>query len=355
MNDVIPSIHAAALAVPGIPAATGPAPRRGQARLLVVDRSVGAYHHRKIGDLPALLRSGDLVVLNDAATLPASLQVRTVRGEPLELRLAGRLGPGRHRAALFGAGDWRTPTEARPAPPPVALGEVLTASDRLHFRVEDIDTTGRIGVVNAVERGPRLLTELYRVGRPVQYSYLAGDVPLRAVQTAWGSRPWGAEMASAGRPLSWEILLGLRRAGVGIATLTHGAGLSSVDGGALDATLPLPERYALPGETVDAVHQTRSAGGRVIAIGTTVVRALEGNQRTHGALVSGEYLTDLVLSPGAPLQVVDGLLSNLHEPGESHFELLSAFAPRDLLMDANASAARRGYRAHEFGDVTLIV
>ena len=272
----------------------------------------------------------------------------------------GRGGPGRHRVALLGAGDWRTPTEDRPAPPAVEVGEVLTASPRLHLRVDAVDAGapgrgGRLAEITFVQRGPALLGELYRVGRPVQYSYLSGDVPLRAFQTAFGVRPWASEMPSAGRPLSWRVLLDLRRRGVELATLTHAAGLSSIDGGDLDAALPMPERYELPARTVRAIERTRERGGRIVAVGTTVVRALESNARRFGRPTPGTFVAELVLTPDTEPRVVDALLSTMHEPGESHFELLSAFADADLLVAANASAAERGYRAHEFGDAVLIL
>ncbi len=336
-----------------IPAAPGPAARRGFERLLLVHADRGSYRHADIAALPDALEPGDLVVLNDAATLPASLHAATPEGAAVEVRLAGRLGPARHRVAVLGAGDWRTPTEDRPAPPTIRAGDVLTASPRLHLRVDAVD--GRFADITFRERGPALLAELYRVGRPVQYSYLAEDVPLRAFQTSYGGRPWASEMPSAGRPLSWQVLLDLRRRGVELATLTHAAGLSSIDGGALDASLPLPERYELPARTVAAVARARARGGRVIAVGTTVVRALESNVRRHGALVPGTFTAELVLTPDTTPAVVDGLLSTMHEPGESHFELLSAFADPGLLIAANASAAARGYRAHEFGDAILIL
>jgi S-adenosylmethionine:tRNA ribosyltransferase-isomerase len=350
---LVPDVHVPSS--PTIPAAAGPAPRRGFERLLVVHADLGRFRHARVGDLPDVLRAGDLVVLNDAATLPASIGARTPEGHPIEVRLAARLGPGRHRVALFGAGDWRTPTEDRPAPQAVRVGDVLTASPRLHMQVTAHEPGSRLAEIAFVERGPRLLAELYRVGRPIQYSYLDSEVPLRAFQTSYGSRPWASEMPSAGRPLSWEVLLRLRREGVELAVLTHAAGLSSIDGGEVDAALPLPERYEIPAATVEAIERTQARGGRVIAVGTTVVRALEGNVRTHGRLVAGTFVTDLVLDPDARLEIVDGLLSTMHEPGESHFELLSAFADGELLIRANASAARHGYRAHEFGDAILIL
>jgi len=174
------------------------------------------------------------------------------------------------------------------------------------------------------------------------------------VQTAYAARPWAAEMPSAGRPLTWDVVLGLRRAGVGLAALTHAAGLSSTGDDALDRALPWPERYELPRRTVDAVAETRARGGRVIAIGTTVVRALEAAAE-HGELRAGSGVATVRLDGGYRPRVVSGLVSGLHVPGESHFELLQAFAPATQLGRAIALAAAHGLSSHELGDACLIV
>jgi S-adenosylmethionine:tRNA ribosyltransferase-isomerase len=178
-------------------------------------------------------------------------------------------------------------------------------------------------------------------------------------------------MPSAGRPLTWDVLLALRRAGVAIARLTHAAGLSSTGDDALDRALPWPERYELPRETLDAIAAARARGGRVIAAGTTVVRALEsaaleadlhagatrtGAQPRAGVeLRAGSGIATLRLGPESKLRVVDGILSGLHAPGESHFELLQAFAPRERLVRAIELAAAQGLSAHELGDSCLIL
>ena len=163
-------------------------------------------------------------------------------------------------------------------------------------------------------------------------------------------------MPSAGRPLAWHVLDGLRARGVALARLTHAAGLSSTGDAALDAALPLPERFRVPEETVRAIGETRRSGGRIVAVGTTVVRALEGSALLHGGeLRAGEGITDLVVGPGFRPRVADGLLTGLHERGASHFSLLGAFAPRELLERAYAHAEREGYTCHEFGDSSLVL
>lgn len=347
--------------------ATTPRDDRDDTRLLAVDRDSGAVRDGAIADLPGLLRRGDLLIVNDAATLPASLHARRIGDddEALELRLTGAIADDRARVVLFGAGDWRSPTERRPAPPCLAVGDtlvftgpeghVLADMSRVTAAVEAVDPRApRLLTVRFDRGGAALWSALYRLGRPVQYSYLQGPLALWSVQTAFAGRPWAAEMPSAGRPLSWSTLLDLRRRGVELAALTHAAGLSSTGDPGLDALLPLPERYDLPASMLAAIERARARGGRVIAAGTTVVRALEGCVADHGALRPGPGETALVLDAQFVPRVVDGLLTGMHDPSESHFHLLRAFASEPLLLAAWRHANAGGYRQHEFGDATLL-
>ncbi|MCA1825464.1 MAG: S-adenosylmethionine:tRNA ribosyltransferase-isomerase [Myxococcales bacterium] len=315
---------------------------RSSERVLQIDPATGALSEHTIGDLPSILRQGDLLVVNDAATLPASLRAR----EPaIEVRLLGQQPDGTFRAVLFDGADWRTPTEHRAPPPPLQAGRVLRF-DGLSATIERISpVSSRLVDLRFDETGAALWSAIYRQGRPIQYAYASGPFELWDVQVAYASRPWAAEMPSAGRPLRWEVLLALRSRGVGIASLTHAAGISSTGDPALDAALPLAERFEIPGSTARAVSGAR----RVVAVGTTVVRALEG----AGGRLSGE--TDLVIGPGYRPRVVDGLLTGVHEKGASHYALLRAFAGEDLLERATAFSEQRGFLSHEFGDSWLIV
>lgn len=392
--------------------ATTPRDTRSDTRLLAVDRDTGAVRDGDIADLPALLRRGDLLVVNDAATLPGSLHARTKDDQPVELRLTGAPDGDTVRAVVFGAGDWRTPTERRPPPPPLRPGDLLhlvaspdghvlkhlshapatpadtsttpapSAAPSEHVPEDLSPTPGPVAPMSPVPsdlsavtatvlavdprtprlvqlrfsvRGAALWAALYRLGRPVQYSYLGASLALWSVQTAFAARPWAAEMPSAARPLAWSTLLALRRAGVGVAALTHAAGLSSTGDPALDAALPLPERYDLPAATIAEIHTTRARGGRIIAVGTTVVRALEGCVDAHGELRPGPGETDLVLSADFVPRVIDGLLTGMHDPSESHFHLLRAFAGEAVLLTAWRHANAEAYLQHEFGDATLLI
>ncbi len=314
-------------------------------------------------ELPRLLRAGDLLVVNDAATLPGSLHGVTAEGEAIELRLVSPPEGGRLRGVLLGAGDYRVRTEHRARPPELAIGaRIFFAGGALATVV--LARQGRLVELLALTdpdpaldpdpdpdpaAGDALWQALYDHGAPVQYAHRAERLPLWSVQTAYAARPWAAEMPSAGRPLTWQILDELRGAGVGLARLTHAAGLSATGDPALDAALPWPERYELSEETARAIAACRAGGGRVIAAGTTAVRALEVSGGRAGA-----GLATLRLGPATPLSVVDAVVSGLHVPGESHFELLAAFAPEGELRAALELAAARRLSSHELGDACLV-
>jgi S-adenosylmethionine:tRNA ribosyltransferase-isomerase len=335
----------------------GDRPKKGgdAQRLLAIDPAHDTIFESTVGALPSLLAPGDVVVLNDAATIPASLPTHTASGEPIELRLAG---PPRHEvwpAVLFGPGDWRTDTDQRPAPVLVSPGDAL-----------ELEGGAQAIVVSRSRISPRLVEVrfdrdladvwalLYRVGRPIQYAYVSEPLAIADVQTSYAARPWAVEMPSAGRPLTLATLIELRRRGIAVATLTHAAGLSATGDPEIDRNLPLPERYELPAATVAAIARAQAHGGRVIAIGTSVVRALEGNAREYGRLVAGAGQTDLLLGPSVQPRIVDGVLSGVHEPGSTHHALLGAFAPARLLAKAHAQAVATDLRIHEFGDSTLV-
>jgi len=343
---------------------------RSDPRLLALDPRTGALRDTHVTALDALVRPGDLLVFNDAATVPASLRAQTPSVPfVFEVRLAGAPhleDESLLDAVLFGPGDWRTPTEYR-APAP-ALSPGLS----LHFVRDGVALPLGATVHSIDPRSPRLVTlrfdrthaELYRavyaLGVPVQYSYLSRPLAVWDVQTRYGARPWAVEAPSAGLPLRFRTLDALRARGVRLACVTHAAGLSSTGDDTLDARLPLPERYEVSRETARAITATKESYGRVIAVGTSAARALEGAVRDAGGLAQLSLdgragVTDLLLGPHTELRVVDGLFTGLHEPTASHYSLLQAFAPRSALTRAYEHAESRGYLGHEFGDTNLIL
>lgn len=363
-------------------AATWPRGDRLADRLLVVDRETASLADRTVRDLPDVLRTGDLLIVNDSATLPASLFGEGPAGEPVELRLvgmapSGAAGSGSNRSSpehrgglsgsepdpsarwtgvLFGAGDHRTRTEDRPAPPRVGPGQSLHFGQGLSASIEEVSALSpRLVTARFSASGAALFSAIYRIGRPIQYSYVQRPLPLWHVQTPYSARPWSVEQPSAGRSLTLALLARLRDRGVEIATVTHAAGLSATGDPAIDARLPLPERYDIPARTVAAVARTSAAGGRIVAVGTSVVRALEGSFMEHASLVPGSGITDLRLGPETKLHVVTDLLTGIHDPGTSHFDLLTAFAPPGIIAAAHTRAEATGYLGHELGDFALYV
>ncbi len=305
-------------------------------RVLHVDRLTRSFDDLAASDLPALFGPGDVLVVNDAATLPASI-AGTVGGAEIEVRFAGPIDEG--QAVLFGAGSWRDDTDLRPAPPAVEVGDAIVVAG------------GELVVVGVDRSHPRLVrlrvpeAIVWGAGRPIQYRYLERDVELDEVQTPYASRPWAAEMPSAGRPLTARVIAAIRERGARVVSITHAAGLSATGDPTLDALLPLPERTEVP----DATWKDVLGAERAVAVGTSVVRALESAAR---GVRSGP--TTLRIGPDTPLLAVDALLTNVHAPGEPHWQLLRAVASEDLLRRAHAFAVERGYLAHEFGDHFLI-
>lgn len=338
-------------------AAHHPIQRPRDAKLLVVG-ATGLLQYAPRSELARFLRRGDLLIANDAATLPASLSGIHLRsGAPIEVRLAGRRSLAvddlhEFSAVVFGAGDHRTRTEDRAAPPPLRAGDTL-ALGPLKARVLRLLDHPRL-VALAFDGAPDAIwAGLAQHGKPVQYAHVAEPLALWDVWTRVAALPVAFEPPSAGFVIDWQLLHALKQRGVEFATLTHAAGLSSTGDAALDARLPFDEPYRLPQATVDAIAATRRRGGRVIALGTTVTRALE-HAASLGPLRAGDGMADQKLSADSTLRIVDVIVSGTHEPGTSHYELLRAFASDAVLARADAALLANGYRTHEFGDSVLI-
>ena len=320
--------------------------RRDQVRLLVLARDTGAVTHTSFERLGDFLQPGDLLVVNASRTVPALLRAVGDDGEAVEVRLADRRGTRRWDALLL---DGRRHVGR--------VGMRLVFADGLRALVlgrrPDLPFLWRLQFSRS---GPALLDAIYRLGEPVRYGYVTGPLPADLYQTVYATVPGSVEMPSAGRPLSWELLLGLRRRGVRTASLVLHTGLSSTRDDAVDALHPnYDEAYAVPAETAEAINETHAIGGRVIAVGTTVVRALETVTGRDRVTRAGHGRTRLRITPGYRLRVVDGLLTGLHEPQASHLDLLSAFVAPEYLDAAYREALERAYLWHEFGDMNLIV
>ncbi|HUG22429.1 S-adenosylmethionine:tRNA ribosyltransferase-isomerase [Piscinibacter sp.] len=339
-------------------AATHPAQRPRDAKLLVVD-ATGRLEHAPRSRLADCLDPGDLLVANDAATLPASLHgVHGRSGEAIEVRLAGRRSLAvdavhQFTAIVFGGGDHRTRTEDRPSPPALRAGDALTLGP-LHATVLHILDHPRLIALRFDGTADAIWAGIARHGRPIQYAHVPEPLALWDVWTQVAAPPVAFEPPSAGFVLDWALLTALKQRGVGFSTLTHAAGISSTGDPALDARLPFDEPYHLPASTVRVIEGTRANSGRIVALGTTVTRALEHAASASTGLRAGEGVADQRIGPQTQLRIVDAIISGTHEPGTSHYELLRAFAGDAVLRRAAEALERHGYRTHEFGDSVLI-
>jgi S-adenosylmethionine:tRNA ribosyltransferase-isomerase len=192
---------------------------------------------------------------------------------------------------------------------------------------------------------------LYRHGRPIRYGYVPRSWPLSSYQTVFARRPGSAEMASAARPFSAELVTSLVSAGIVIAPITLHAGVSSAEQG----EPPVAEPFEVPAATARLINLTRASGGRVIAVGTTATRAVESAADPGGTVLPATGWTDLILGPGRPPRVVDGLITGWHDAGTSHLLLLEAVAGPGLVAAAYREAIADGYLWHEFGDSALLL
>ena len=327
-------------------------------RLLVVDARSGMRHipREKLVDV---LRTGDLVVANDAATLPASLHGIHLRsGEPVEVRLAGRRSLSTDiadfTAVVFGAGDFHTRTEDRPHPPSLAPGDTL-ALGPLSATVTGLLGHARLISLHFPGSSDEIWSGIARHGRPVQYAHEPTALALWDVWTPIANPPVAFEPPSAGFALDWQTIATLRARDIGFTTITHAAGISSTGDAELDRRLPFDEPYDVPSSTANAIARTRAGSGRIVAIGTTVVRALEHSARRDGIVHAGRDIATGRIGPGTRLRVVDAILTGVHERGTSHYELLRAFADDVTLTAADDELTAHGYRLHEFGDSVLVI
>ncbi len=335
-----------------------PVQRATDAKLLVVDRD-GRVMHRSRGEFVDTLHTGDLVIANDAATLPASLSgYHLPSSRRIEVRLAGRDSLAvdsvrRFTAVLFGDGDFRTPTENRPLPPPVHVGDRVGLGPLRATIIEVLWPQSRL-IRLEFEGSPREIWEGLAVhGRPIQYAHIATPIALWDTWTRFAGPPAAFEPPSAGFVLDWNTLASMATRGIQFGTLTHAAGVSSTGDPQLDALLPFDEPYEIPPRTADLIARALSHRARIVAIGTTVVRALEHAAAADGTVRAGEGLASQRIGPGTRLRIVDAILTGTHEPGTSHHELLRAFVAEDVLTRMDRELTAHGYRTHEFGDSIL--
>ena len=327
---------------------------RDAVRLMVARRRDASLEHRHFTDLPSILNPGDVVVVNTSATIPAAVEGVTAGGEPAELHLSTRL-----------PGGWWTVELRHRHPAPVASSAWLDAEPgtevalpgggraTLRIPAESSLRPGspvRLWVAD-VELPSPVLQYLARHGRPIRYGYVTQEWPIGAYQTVFAEVPGSAEMPSAARPFSAEVTTRLTARGVAVAPFVLHCGVSSGE----SHEPPGAEWFRVPATTADAINQARRRGDRVVAVGTTAVRALESVVDASGTVHPGEGWTELVIDPTRRITSVDGLITGWHEPGASHLSLLQAVAGPKLVDASYREALATGYLWHEFGDSHLIL
>jgi S-adenosylmethionine:tRNA-ribosyltransferase-isomerase (queuine synthetase) len=314
-------------------------PRDG-VRMLVSRRASGEISQHGFADLPGLLLPGDLLVINTTATLPAHVRISAEQA----VHFSGPRPDGSWLTELrLVRGKTTVPNDHGYPGQRLSLpgGVTLTLESRATARLWQ----ARLSVA--------VVPYLLRYGSPIRYSYVPREWPLSYYQTVFAREPGSAEMPSASRPFSPSVVTRLVAAGVLIAPLTLHCGVSSLEGD----EEPYPEPYDVPPATADLVNHVRARGGRVIAGGTTVVRALEtaALRGTDGRVCAAAGWTSHVVTPETGVSAVDGLLTGLHEPRSSHLRMLAAFAGPELLGRCYRTAIDAGYLWHEFGDVNLLL
>lgn len=327
--------------------------RPTDAKLLVIDAG-GRISHAPRTRFVELLRPGDLVVANDAATLPASLRgLHEPSGMAVEVRLAAWRDAMAFSAVVFGAGDFHTRTEDRPPPPPLSRGNRLLLGP-LRATVEAVLDHPRLVALRFEGSGRSFWAGIARHGRPIQYAHVPDPLVLWDVWTRIAAQPIAFEPPSAGFILDWASIGAMRARGVGFATITLAAGISSTGDPELDRRLPFDEPYHISETTASEIQKASEKGGRIVAIGTTVVRALEHAGVGDHVVRAGCGVADQRMGPMTRLKIVDVLLSGTHETDSSHYQVLRAFMDDQTLSDASAALEASGYRTHEFGDSVLI-
>jgi S-adenosylmethionine:tRNA ribosyltransferase-isomerase len=329
--------------------AIGPPERRGlerdEVRLLVTtDRG---HEHARFLDLPRFLAPGTLLVVNTSATLPASLPARHGALGPLLANVSTSYGNGLHLVEL-------RKSVSEPGPLPVEAGDFLEIAGLEARLVSPHPGLPRLWFLHV---DGDLKQAMERKGEPIRYGYLEAPYPpIEAYQTLFARVPGSAEMPSAGRPFTPRVLDALRDRGIALAEVTLHTGVSSheVEASEVEEQILYAEPFAVPERTAEAVTAARRESRPVIAVGTTVVRALEtawDGERVRAAA----GFTRIFVHPGRPVRSVDGLLSGLHDPMASHLAMLYAIAPKERVREAYAEAVREGYLWHELGDSHLLL
>ena len=329
--------------------------RRDQVRLMVSNYSTNRVKHTRFYNIDKYLEQGDVLVINTSRTRNSALLASRAEGAPLEI----------HLSTHFDDDLWT-----------VELRTIDELGKTKHFEgAREGEVLSLPGPASATLQGPYIgdcidqsppsetlwmaklsfpypVDEyLERHGFPIRYNYVKEKWPLSFYQTVYATEPGSAEMPSAGRPFTSRLMKRLTSKGIQIAPLILHTGVSNIE----SHEPPYKEFYRVTAETAQRVNEARAAGHRVIAVGTTAIRALETVTSGNGKVHAGEGWTCLVITPPRGLRAVDGLITGMHEPEASHLAILEALAGRTHIKTAYEEALRKGYLWHEFGDLNLIL
>jgi S-adenosylmethionine:tRNA ribosyltransferase-isomerase len=322
--------------------------RRDDVRLLVARRSDCGIEHKLFRELPDVLAPGDLVVVNVSATIPGALPGKLSDGTAVRVHFATR-APG--LADHWRVVELRSPDGSKPAGP-ARVGERLAlAGDATLELVAPYARSTRLMLARLDGASGSVEDYLAAHGSPIRYGYASEPWPIEAYQNVYATSAGSAEMPSAGRPFTAELITRLVAKGILVAPLTLHTGVSSPE----RHEPPFPEWFEVPETTAALVGAVHGWGGRVIAVGTTVVRALESVAEAGGEIAAASGWTNRIVTPEYPPQVVDGIITGWHEPEASHLMMLEAIAGPELLRRSYRAALARGYLWHEFGDSHLLL
>ncbi len=355
-DDGLPSIRPYDFQLPERLEASEPPEARGldrdQVRLMVSYRATDRVVHTRFQEIGRFLQEGDLLVINTSGTMNAAVPAERPDGTVLELHLST------HLSDTIWSIELRLPSVEGTKPFDKAIeGEILKLPNgetatlvQPYSRAVGEDRSVRLWIAElSIATG--LHEYLDRYGAPIRYRYVRRSWPSSAYQTVYATEMGSAEMPSAGRPFTARLITSLVAQGVRFAPLLLHTGVASLE----EHERPYPEWYRVPGATARAVNAARAAGERIIAVGTTVVRALETVTDAKRVTRSGEGWTDVVVTPDWPARAVDGLLTGLHEPRATHLAMLEAIASRAHLRKAYAESLKNSYLWHEFGDLHLLL
>lgn len=324
---------------------------RDRVKLLVVDRENGETYHSTFNHLPDFLKRGDLLVFNSSRTLPASLKTLSNSKHHIsEIRLAEHLPDDSWLVLILSDKNRKNHNT-------IKSGLKIEFKTGLSAVIDKRDSYNpRLWKVRFSETGAELINIFYEIGQPIRYGYISVPLPLEYYMTVFAVDPGSAEMPSAGRAFTWRMLFDLKNKGIETAFLTLHTGLSSyLDDNLTGIHIVGSEEYFIPAGTVTKIESARANGGRVIAVGTTVVRALESSAACAGRVIAGHAYTTLRITQGHILKIANGLITGFHEPEASHLDLISAFLNPAQIRTTYEEAIERKYLWHEFGDLSLIL